>query len=158
MKKRWQERPRAASLILYGLSGGKPYLGVLATESQKRYTAWMKDGCNAFEAKRPISSPLAFWTKQDILRYIKNNNIPIASVYGEIVEDGGKLKTTGRDRTGCIFCAFGAHLEKSPNRFERLKQTHPQLWEYCMKPWDEGGLGLKEVCDFVGIKTGEGDE
>jgi 3'-phosphoadenosine 5'-phosphosulfate sulfotransferase (PAPS reductase)/FAD synthetase len=133
----------------------KPFIGILAEESSRRVQKWTRVGCNAFDTKRPQSTPIAFWTEQDILRYIKECNIPIASVYGEIVEENGKLRTTGRDRTGCVFCLFGAHLEKSPNRFERLKQTHPQLWEYCMKPWDEGGLGLQEVCDFCGIKTGE---
>lgn len=79
--------------------------------------------------------------------------------YGDIVCDPcGKWLTTQEHRTGCIFCGFGAHLEKSPNRFERLKQTHPQLWEYCMKPWDEGGLGFREVLTFCGIKTGESDK
>ena len=52
-------------------------------------------------------------------------------------------------RTGCVFCGFGAHLEKEPNKFQRLKQTHPQLWEYCMKDWDSGGLGMKDVLDFI---------
>lgn len=139
-------------------TGKKPYLGMLANESALRKTAWEKMGCNAFEAKRPTSNPMSFWTEQDVLKFLHDNAIPIASVYGEIVEENGKLRTTGASRTGCIFCMFGAHLEKSPNRFERLKQTHPQLWEYCMKPWDEGGLGLKEVCDFCGIKTGAGEE
>lgn len=140
-------------------SGLKPYIGSLAAESALRKTTWQQHGCNAFEATRPTSNPLSFWTEQDILRYIKENNISIASVYGEIIEDEkGKLRTTKCDRTGCVFCAFGAHLEKSPNRFERLKQTHPQLWEYCMKPWDEGGLGMREVLTYCGIKTGDKDE
>lgn len=44
-------------------------------------------------------------------------------------------------------------MEKEPNRFQQLKQTHPKIWEYCMKPWDEGGLGMKEVLDYVNVKT-----
>lgn len=132
----------------------RPFIGMLASESAIRKTKWEREGCNAFNNVRPVSNPLSFWTEQDILSYIKEYNIPIASVYGEIVEENGRLRTTDRDRTGCVFCMFGAHLEKSPNRFERLKQTHPQLWEYCMKPWDEGGLGLKSVCEYVGIRTG----
>lgn len=38
-----------------------------------------------------------------------------------------KLCTTGCNRTGCIFCAFGAHLDErggGKSRFERLKETH----------------------------------
>jgi len=43
-------------------------------------------------------------------------------------------------------------MEKEPNRFQRLKQTHPQLWQYCMKDWEDGGLGLKKVLDYINVK------
>ena len=86
-------------------------------------------------------------------KYVKDYEIPIASIYGDIViDEKGKYYTTGYDRTGCIFCGFGCHLEKEPNRFQRLKQIHPKLWEYCMKPWSEGGLGMKEVLEYIGVK------
>lgn len=52
----------------------------------------------------------------------------------------------------CVFCGFGCHLEKEPNRFQQLKETHPKLYEYCMKPWDEGGLGLDEVLNYINVK------
>ena len=87
------------------------------------------------------------------LKYIKIYDIPIASVYGEIKQDeDGKYYTTGCNRTGCVFCGFGCHLEKEPNRFQQLKETHPKLYEYCMKPWDEGGLGLDEVLNYINVK------
>ena len=125
----------------------------MACESRMRKTAWLKNGCNAFDSKRPISQPMSFWTEQDVLRYLKEFNIPYASVYGEIKQDeSGKYYTTDCKRTGCVFCGFGCHLEKEPNRFQRLKQTHPKLWNYCMKPWDEGGLGMKEGLDYIGVK------
>lgn len=130
----------------------------------------MQNGCNAFEAKNPISNPMSFWTEQDVLRYIKDNNIRIASVYGEIVPDYEKteemegqmdisdlglindnreLKTTGCNRTGCMFCGYGCHLEKSPNRFERMKETHPKQYDYIMRPKEQGGLNYKEVIDWI---------
>ena len=97
---------------------------------------------------------MSFWTEQDVLLYIKKFSLPYASVYGDIVEDSdGKLHTTGCDRTGCVFCGFGCHLEKEPNRFQRLKNTHPQLWEYCMKPCCDGGLGMKEVLEKINVKV-----
>ena len=64
----------------------------------------------------------------------------------------GGWTTTGEKRTGCVFCAFGAHLEKSPNRFQRLKQSHPKLWEYCMKPVEEHGLGMRKVLEFIDVQ------
>lgn len=80
--------------------------------------------------------------------------IPYCRVYGAILQDeSGKWYTTGCDRTGCMFCAFRCHFEKEPNHFQRLKQTHPQVWKYCMKPWECGGLGMKKVLEFIGVKT-----
>lgn len=87
------------------------------------------------------------------MQYIRENDIPYPSVYGKIVEDeNGKLSLTGVNRTGCVFCMFGCHLEKEPNRFQRLKITHPRLYDYCMKPVAEGGLGLDEVLNYIGVK------
>lgn len=135
-------------------TGRKPMIALLACESLKRRNDWLKTGCNAFDKKNPQSQPMAFWTEQDVLQYLKEYNVPYASVYGDIIEDeNGRLKTAGCHRTGCIFCGFGCHLEKEPNRFQMLKITHPNLWEYCMKPWDEGGLGMKEPLEFIGVKT-----
>lgn len=131
----------------------KPFIGTLTEESSIRKNAWIKYGCNTFKTKRPSSQPLSFWTEQDILEYISRFKIPYASVYGEIKQDeNGKYYTTGVERTGCVFCAFGVHLEKEPNRFQKLKETHPKLWNYCMKSWAEGGLGMKEILDYIGVK------
>lgn len=134
-------------------TGNKPIIGTMANESKQRKSQWIKYGCNAFDANTPTSKPLSFWTEQDILKYIKRYDLSYASVYGDIVQDDkDKYYTTGCTRTGCVFCAYGCHLEKEPNRFQRLKETHPKLWNYCMKPWDEGGLGMREVLDFIGVK------
>lgn len=141
---------------------------MMTAESRNRTLAWLKNGCNAFEAKTPSSMPMSFWTEQDVLRYLKENNIPIAKVYGEIVEDGelkgqmnwndycgfdiGKvpLKTTGAYRTGCMFCGYGCHLEKQgEGRFERIKKTHPKQYDFIMRPTDNGGLNYKEVIDWL---------
>ena len=144
-------------------TGRKAIIGTLASESTLRKTQWVKYGCNAFKSKRPTSQPLSFWTEQDILNYIKQFDVPYCSVYGDIVpiDDGTLLKTTGCDRTGCIFCMFGCHLEKEPNRYQRLKETHPRQYEYCIgggeyvdgkwQPSKEG-LGLGKVLDYINVK------
>ncbi len=134
-------------------TGRKPIIATMTEESTLRAQAWLKNGCNAFDGKRPTSQPMSFWTEQDVLTYLKEYHIPYAPVYGEIEEINGALKTTLCDRTGCVFCGFGCHLEKEPNRFQRLKTTHPKLWEYCMKPWEAGGLGMKTPLEFIGVKT-----
>ena len=125
-------------------TGNKCILGTMAEESTLRRNSWLLNGCNAFNTKRPISQPLSFWTFQDILRYIKLNNLSIPSVYGDIVEEKGKLRLTGIERTGCVFCPIGCHLE-NPSHIKLLKETHPKLYDYCLNT-----LGLKELLDYVG--------
>ena len=89
-----------------------------------------------------------------MFEYLIKFNIPYCKIYGEILQDkNGKYYTTGLNRTGCMYCPFGAQLEKEPNRFQRLKVTHPKVWEFCMKPWDKGGLGMREVLEYIGVKT-----
>lgn len=164
-------------------SGKVPIIATMACESKNREMVWLQTGCNAFEGKNAQSKPMSFWTEQDVLQYIKENDLPIASVYGEVVhevepdqlrlEDFGvencgrdKLTTTGCDRTGCIFCAFGCHLDKVESRFERLKKTHPRQYEYCIgggeydedgiwKP-NKQGLGMGHVFDELNKIYGEG--
>lgn len=133
-------------------TGNHPFIGTLACESQARRTAWKIHGCNAFDTKRPTSQPLSFWKEQDILQYIKSNNLPYASVYGDIINNNGKYQTTKCDRTGCVFCMYGCHLEKEPNRFQRLKETHPSIYDFCMKSVENGGLGLDDVLNYIKVK------
>jgi len=128
-------------------SGKHPIIGTMATESRRRQESWLRVGCNAFDTKRPSSKPLSFWTEQDILRYLREFGVPYASVYGDIVEDkNGKLCTTGEQRTGCVFCPVGCHLDKV-NRFQRLAKTHPKLHDYVINQ-----LGLRELLEYVGVE------
>lgn len=126
-------------------TGRKGIIGTMASESRFRRQSWMRYGCNMLNGKQ-LSRPLSFWTDQDVLHYIKKFNVPYCPVYGEIrVEQSDELEgqinaidyigdyepedtlaTTGCNRTGCMFCMFGCHLEKEPNRFQRMKITHPK--------------------------------
>lgn len=152
-------------------TGRRAILATMTDESRLRETEWLKNGCNAFNSPRPTSKPFSFWTEQDILTYIKQNNITICSVYGDIVPDNTArdalagqldiadyglindtrpLKTTGCSRTGCMFCGFGCHLEKEgEGRFERMKITHPKQYDYIMRPADRGGLDYKNIIDWL---------
>lgn len=127
-------------------SGRKPFIGVMASESEKRVQDYLKYGCNAFETKRPISRPMGFWTEQDVLEYIDKIKLSYASIYGDIIKQNDCFIVTGEPRTGCVFCAFGQHLEKEPNKFQRLKLTHPKLWDYCINK-----LGFKQVLEYMNI-------
>ena len=153
----------------------------MASESRLRTQKWMQYGCNGFDMKRPKSMPMAFWTEQDVLLYIKQYNVPICSVYGNIIEDREgteevegqmtmsdiagwedqglfdakrlPLKTTGCHRTGCMFCGFGCHME-GDTRFENMKQTHPKQYDYIMRPVNQGGLDYKNVIDWLNENGG----
>lgn len=127
--------------------GAKPIIGTMAAESLRRKRAYINTGCNAYTQRRKRSAPLSFWTEQDVLQYIVDNNIKIASAYGEIIRDKkGKLHTTGEKRTGCMFCPIGCHLEKV-SRFQRMKENHPKIYDYCMNQ-----LGMKDFLDYIGVK------
>lgn len=142
-------------------TGSVPIIATMASESRLRKEHWLVHGCNAFDAKRPRSQPMSFWTEQDVLEYLYTRKIPYASVYGDIiVNENGKYQTTGVNRTGCMFCMFGCHLEKAPNRFQQLAKTHPKIYDYCINGgaeidgvWqpDNKGLGLGRVLDFIGV-------
>ena len=45
-----------------------------------------------------------------------------------------------------MFCMFGVHLEKPPNRFQRMALTHPKQYEFCIHK-----LGCGKVLDFLGV-------
>lgn len=146
------------------------YVGTMTEESMLRMSDWLKHGCNSFDGKKKVSKPLSFWTKSDVLEYLLKFNVPYCKeVYGEIVlDEHGKYTTTKRKRTGCVFCGYGCHLEKEPNRFQQLAVSHPQLYDYCMRggKYDEQGiwqpdkgLGMAKVLDFINVKWwNDGDE
>lgn len=155
-------------------SGKKPILGTMTDESSLRANGWIRTGCNSFDKGREKSRPMSFWTEQDVLKYLQITKLPYAKVYGDIVPksefcgqcafDGIEtdLMTTGVARTGCMFCMFGAHLEKEPTRFQRMKETHQKQYAYCLGGGeydDQGmwipnkkGLGMKKVLDFIKVK------
>lgn len=165
-------------------TGKVPMTAQMASESRLRTTNWLKNGCNGFDMKSPISNPMSFWTSQDVLEYIYHNRIPIADVYGEVVADYGKgqvqgntmdmgifdvgkpfFETTGCDRTGCVYCGFGCHREKSPNRWEVAeKRSNPEIIDYMMRGgefdekgiWrpDGRGLGFWFVIEWINVHGG----
>lgn len=155
----------------------KPILATMADESQHRKDSWLHNSCNAFEMKYPQSRPMSFWTENDVLQYIYENDLEIAKAYGKIrivdnedqvegqmrIEDFlGEFEqcnfcTTGEKRTGCIFCMFGITQDK--DRFVRLREQEPKLCDYIMRGgefnergmWQptKDGLGYKFVIDWL---------
>lgn len=128
-------------------TGRKPFIATLAEESNLRTSNYLRYGCNAFNSKRPTSKPLSIWTEQNILEYIDIFKLPIARVYGDLLKDNdGKYYLTGEKRTGCMFCMYGCHLEKEPNKFQRLAKSHPKIYNYCINK-----LNIGEVLNFINV-------
>lgn len=148
----------------------KPFIGTMASESRLRQQQWIKNGCNGFKMKTPVSNPISFWTEQDILQYIVKYGIEIADAYGDIfyVDEDGMyyyeplfadsmdLTTTKAKRTGCVFCMFG--IAQDTDRFLTLKELEPKKYDYVMSggKFDEqgmwiphNGLGYKFVIDWL---------
>lgn len=121
-------------------SGLRPVVGTMATDSRLRQQQYLINGCNSFDSKRPMSTPLAFWTEEDIWSYLHQFKVPYSSIYD-----------LGYTKTGCMFCMFGVHMEKEEeNRFQRMKHTHPKHWRACIEK-----LGVGECLDLIGVDYGK---
>jgi len=129
--KKLKKDPMAAFVKKTGL---QPLLGNMAEESSLRATTANRYQCNSYECNEPKSKPLTYWTKGDVDRYMEMHNIPYSSIYD-----------MGYDRTGCMFCLFGVHMN-NPNKIQQLHKTHPKHWEFIINK-----MGAGEVLDFIGI-------
>ncbi len=123
------------------LTGRSPIIGTRVDESDIREETYLAKGEIHESHGIQICSPLSIWTEKDIRDYIEINNIRLSELY-----------YMGYDRSGCMFCMFGIMGDR--NRFLKLKATHPKIWENCMREREQGGLGLREVLEFMHIPTG----
>jgi 3'-phosphoadenosine 5'-phosphosulfate sulfotransferase (PAPS reductase)/FAD synthetase len=122
-------------------TGLKPFIGTMAQDSRLRKTRYLKVGCNSYEGKER-SAPMSFWREEDIWEYIKENNLDYSDIY-----------KMGYERTGCMFCMFGIHLDSLPNRFQKMKKTHPKQYDFCMDK-----LGIRDVLGFMKIPVEENQD
>lgn len=113
-------------------------IGTLAVESKTRMDDWLRYGSNIFEIKKDNQCrPLSFWRDADIYQYIQLNQVQIAALYD-----------LGYQRNGCMYCGFGLTSEKRKsgiNRFERLRQTHPEEYEWMVKQFGD----LFDECEII---------
>ena len=110
-------------------TGKMPMTAQMASESRLRASNWLKNGCNGFHMKNPISNPMSFWVEQDVLEYIHHYQIPIAGVYGEVqAEYAGDGKGKGGSLDMVITRWFTATCLGKMNR-----------WIPCMRNSISGG-------------------
>lgn len=111
-----------------------PYIGTMASESKRRALAWANGGCNILTGFKK-SKPLSIWKDKDIFAFIKKYKIPYSRAYDK-----------GYNRTGCMYCGFGVHLEAQPNKFQMMKKNYPKCYRVCMEKF-----GYAEIFDKLGI-------
>ena len=120
----------------YKKESGNVYLiGTLAVESNLRERVYLKSGCSIIEEGKEKCTPLAFWTEKDIKDYIKKYDISISKIYN-----------LGYSRSGCYWCLYGIQYDKEPNRMQRMKSTHPAMWNHLVKD-----LKYDIVCNWIGV-------
>lgn len=119
-------------------TGRAGIVGTMAADSNSRRKQYLTHGCYLDHLSVPRCTPMAFWSDADVWEYLRSERVPYCSVYD-----------TGVHHTGCMFCMFGIATERSPNRFELMKKTHPSQHAYCMDR-----LGLRDVLNYLGIPTG----
>lgn len=127
-------------------TGKKAIIGTMASESSLRLNSWIRNGCNSFDKTIQTSQPMSFWKEKDVLLYLRKFKIAYSKIYGDIALKNGKLYATGVDRTGCMFCMFGCHME-AKSRFKAMKETHPKQYDYCINK-----LGCGKVLDYIGVE------
>lgn len=121
------------------LTGERPIIGTMASESKIRRRKYiMAGGCNVFTPGKEKSQPLSIWTDADIWNYINTFRIPYAAIYDK-----------GAGRTGCMFCGFGAHLDKV-SRFYLPFELYPKAYKMFMA-YENNGVTYRDALHYIGI-------
>lgn len=116
------------------------FTGVRCSESRARRLAWIQKGA-LYQAVTHhnlwICNPLAFWTLEDVERYLKDNELTVLR------------PDTASGGSGCVTCMFGNQMQQAagiPNAMQDLKTRNPKMWEVALTEW-----GYKEVLDTLHI-------
>lgn len=132
------------------ISKKHPITGEMAEESKGRRDNYLKHGCIMHDKKKVKCTPIGFWTTQDVMQCIYENDIEIPSIYGKVLKlEDGTFKFSGEQRTGCEICAFGIMFDTE--RFVRLEQRKPFIYKEMM----QGGKWIrKKLYRWVKFRPG----
>lgn len=154
---------------------------LITTDSRLLFRKWVEHGENDYSdyegrkrimtaMRKPVSYPLIRWTRSDILRYAKENNIDYCKeFYGDIIEipmENGENEfiTTKRKESKCKYCIYKRYEnEPSPNRWEQMKKDFPKEYRQIIEggeyrrgkdgvtKWkpSKKGLGFSHIMDFL---------
>ncbi len=115
-------------------TGNFPFIGLMQSDSYNRKFLIERSCSNYYMVNKEY--PIFNWCTQNVIDYLKKYKISYCPIYD-----------TGVKHTGCMYCLYGCHLEPSPNRFQIMKNTHPQIYNYCINK-----LGIGEVLDYIGVE------
>ena len=136
-------------------TGNSAFIGTMAEDSEQRKKTWLDTGCNTYEGANKKSRPMSIWTSKDVWEYLERFNVPYSKIYDDVIDEKtGEVLIEGEHNTGCAYCAFGAHLEKSDmftkNRFERLALRKPKQFKKIMG-LENNGVTFSEALDFIKV-------
>lgn len=94
-----------------------------------------------------------FQKKRPLLNCLKTDDSNRGYGSYAVLEDWKEQKRRyymirGEKRTGCMFCAFGAHLEKGANRFQRMSISHPRQHAIIMDR-----IGMRSPLELIDVKV-----
>ena len=133
-----KKKPMKKWAKVHGVTG--QFTGVRCSESRMRRMTWMRMGAlyeSSYHGKLWISNPLAFWTQDDVERYLDDNDIRPIRI------------PTIRGGSGCVTCMFGCHIaakEGRPNALQELAVLNPKMHAAALDDW-----GYRPVLDLLGI-------
>lgn len=116
-------------------TGLHPIIGTMASDSKNRRDAYLRlGGCNVFDSRKngTRSMPLSIWLEEDVWAYIRRRGLRYASIYDK-----------GIDRTGCMFCGFGA-MFPGDRRFELCMNLYPKMYDTFMN-YTNNGVTYREA-------------
>lgn len=131
-----KERPSEKLQKQLGVDG--VFLGIMASESRRRMFNFLQYG-ELYQVKGNglwKCHPLAIWTDDDIWQYIRENNVPYASLYDMGYYDEKRQAMVCHKRNGCMFC--GMDIRFPDNHLSIMRRTHPKAWDTVMR---RKGLG-----------------
>lgn len=125
----------------HGITG--KITGTRCSESRARKLMWLQRGTlyNSSRNGTWLCHPLAFWTLQDVLRYINENEVDVT------------VPKTPSGSSGCVTCLFGCHMsamEGSENAMQILARQNPRMHQAAL------GWGYADACQAAGIPDGTG--
>lgn len=131
-----KERPSEKVQKALGVDG--VFLGIMASESRRRMFNFLQYGELYYAKSQRIwkCHPLAIWTDDDIWQYIRENQVPYASLYDMGYYDEKRQTMICHKRNGCMFC--GMDIKFPDNHLSIMRRTHPKAWNMVIR---KKGLG-----------------